>query len=994
MKSFLFRIALLLISLSCASSSGAKDLERFLLRGYVYTQDYKPLDSVEVSLVKDDSIKVDFKLLIGNDEKKMSSGGNIRAMVNSGMGNYTLTLYKEGYDPLIHEFKISSVSEEVKYLRGLFMEKERHVELGNVTVTSTRLKLVMKGDTLVYDAAAFKLSEGSMLDELVRQLPGATLSEDGVIEVNGRKINELLINGKDFFKGDPKVALQNLPSYTVKNLKVYDKAAKDAYLTHSDATLSKDESKENLVMDVQLKKEYETGWLANIEAGYGTDGRYMGRLFGMGYTNKLRIATYGNINNTGNQSQAGNNGQWWERASENGIMKVGMGGVDYSYKDDKRIELSGNVNYQHIDNNAYQITAGTRFFQSGDLYTRNDLRNRSKGHTLRTSHSLDIKGDNIYMKISPSFSWNKNNNRSFTRQATFSSEPEESYRGQALDSLFHSRSLSDYSKDMLTRLQTMSVTDPQSLSGGIRVSAVFAPKTWKGRLGIEGRGQIDRNTFDTHTLLDQNYGSNQTGGNVPVKKDNFSTSSTNNRNLSFNVAYGRSSRKFGEKKTRNFEYGLNLGYEHSYSNTDVSLYSSSELPAELTPPSLVRPENLLQDFENSPYTANRKNDFKSEASVNFGFEPTAPGDSTLNPSLSMGFVLQYVHSMESYDFTKPEITDQHLDRHTNFLKPSFHLNFNSSNKIRNIGAYLSYSINPSAPALSYLVDNRNTSDPLNIYLGNPDGLSNALTHSLYFSLNRFSRGERPSTVYLYFNWNVVTDQVAQSQRYNPETGVTIHKPENISGNWQWNSGFGYNFNLDKRKQSSLNAGMGMRLANSADYMALNSDFSRNSVFSQGYYPRLTYNYSFKNGSTISTGLSMGIDKQTAKQESFNNRTWYSYNPFIRLMLKLPWMLDFNTQFNPYFRRGLASKEMNTNEYVWNATLTKSFKKNGLVLKLSAMDILASAKHVYTSVNAQGRTETWRNCLPRYVMFSLIYRFDMKPKGGKKSSSTRSFSPVF
>ena len=85
MKSFLFRIAFLVIALSCASSSGAKDLERFLLRGYVYTQDYKPLDSVEVSLVKDDSIKVDFKLLIGNDEKKMASGGNIRAMVNSGM---------------------------------------------------------------------------------------------------------------------------------------------------------------------------------------------------------------------------------------------------------------------------------------------------------------------------------------------------------------------------------------------------------------------------------------------------------------------------------------------------------------------------------------------------------------------------------------------------------------------------------------------------------------------------------------------------------------------------------------------------------------------------------------------------------------------------------------------------------------------------------------------------------------------------------------------
>ena len=93
-----------------------------------------------------------------------------------------------------------------------------------------------------------------MLDALVRQLPGATLSTDGVIEVNGRKINELLVNGKDFFKGDPKVALQNLPAYTVKNLQVYDKADKDAYLTHSNARLDRKEEEENLVMDVVLKK--------------------------------------------------------------------------------------------------------------------------------------------------------------------------------------------------------------------------------------------------------------------------------------------------------------------------------------------------------------------------------------------------------------------------------------------------------------------------------------------------------------------------------------------------------------------------------------------------------------------------------------------------------------------------------------------------------------------------------------------------------------------
>ena len=118
--------------------------------------------------------------------------GSLRMMVDGGLGDYTLVLEKEGYEPLVRRFTIASVSEDLKYLSSLIMEKERYISLGEVSVQATRVKMVMKGDTIVFDAAAFKLQEGSMLDALVRQLPGATLSTDGVIEINGRKINELL----------------------------------------------------------------------------------------------------------------------------------------------------------------------------------------------------------------------------------------------------------------------------------------------------------------------------------------------------------------------------------------------------------------------------------------------------------------------------------------------------------------------------------------------------------------------------------------------------------------------------------------------------------------------------------------------------------------------------------------------------------------------------------------------------------------------------------
>lgn len=289
------RTALICLAAILTAFTASADLKKFMLVGYIYDQEWDSVDSCEVEIYKDDTVKVNFKLLTGNDATKTLSGNQLRALVNSGIGTYRISLFKDGYTPATTTFRIGSVSENTKYLRTIRMEKELTRKLNEVTVTGTRVKMVMKGDTVVFDAAAFQLGEGSMLDALVRQLPGATISSDGVIEVNGRKINELLVNGKDFFKGDPKVALQNLPAYTVKNLKVYDKADDDAYLTHSDSNADKLEDDQNLVMDVQLKKEYIKGWMANAEAGYGTRDRYMGRIFGLGYTDKLRISVFGNI---------------------------------------------------------------------------------------------------------------------------------------------------------------------------------------------------------------------------------------------------------------------------------------------------------------------------------------------------------------------------------------------------------------------------------------------------------------------------------------------------------------------------------------------------------------------------------------------------------------------------------------------------------------------------------------------------------------------------
>ena len=123
------------------------------------------------------------------------------------------------------------------------MKNKEHM-LGEVVVKSTKIKMIMKGDTIVYNADAFNLPEGSMLDALIRQLPGATLNSNGEIFINGRKLDYLTLNGKDFFKGNNKQLIENLPNYTVKNLKVFEKS------TDRSQAMGVDIDKKDYIMDI------------------------------------------------------------------------------------------------------------------------------------------------------------------------------------------------------------------------------------------------------------------------------------------------------------------------------------------------------------------------------------------------------------------------------------------------------------------------------------------------------------------------------------------------------------------------------------------------------------------------------------------------------------------------------------------------------------------------------------------------------------------------
>ena len=184
------------------------------------------------------------------------------------------------------------------------MRKMRELNLNEVVVKATRVKMFYRGDTIVYDATAFKLPDGSMLDALIRQMPGVTLNEAGEIFVNGRKVDELLLGSRSFMRGNKKVLMENLPYYTVQNIKVYDKQSDKS------KALGYDVDPKQFVMDVNLKQEYQRGYIANVEGAVGTEDRWLARAFALGFSDHYRFTLLGNLNNVNETRYIGESGHW------------------------------------------------------------------------------------------------------------------------------------------------------------------------------------------------------------------------------------------------------------------------------------------------------------------------------------------------------------------------------------------------------------------------------------------------------------------------------------------------------------------------------------------------------------------------------------------------------------------------------------------------------------------------------------------------------------
>ena len=278
-----------------------------------------------------------------------------------------------------------------------------------------------------------------------------------------------------------------------------------------------------------------------------------------------------------------------------------------------------------------------------------------------------------------------------------------------------------------------------------------------------------------------------------------------------------------------------------------------------------------------------------------------------------------------------------------------------------------------------IVDDNN---PLVVRYGNPN-LKRTRRHSVNLDRSWWKR-ENSRDIRLTARYNFIENAVAEAMVYDPQTGIRTYRPENINGNWDAGAAFHFTQALDKEQRFFLTTKTDASFANSVDYLSLADavESTRSEVRSLVLSENLALNYKWKNYS-IGLRADVRYTNATSPRTDFTTINVADFNYGVNAQLNLPWNFSLSTDLTMYSRRGYEDRTMNSNDLVWNARLTNASLLHGnLIFTLDGFDILGQLSTVRRTLNAQGRTETWYNTVPRYAMLHIVYRLNIEPKKRK------------
>ena len=936
-------------------SAKVKKEKKLYLYGYLsdsFTRSYIP--DVKVVLLRPDSTFVDSANVFKDTYQGFTSTG-WSLQVPAKPAKYIIKATHPDYETVYKDYEIKRVARnryfEVPAVRMRRIQRSDYDKdggtLGEVVVKATKVKMVYKGDTIVFNADAFNIPEGSMLDGLIKQLPGVELKENGEIYVNGKKVENLTLNGADFFKGKNKMMLENLPYYTVKNVQVFNKR------TPKSEFLGRDEEEKEFTMDVVLKKEYRVGGSAQLEAGYGTDDRYKLKGFGMRFTDRTRSVLFGGANNLNEYIDYDREGNERDRTQASGDRDVkSIGGMLAWHAPEERITEDLNFKLQWQDVYSENSSHSENYLAGASTFGQSESSSTTRPFGLELSNTFYIRKP-VYVYSWFNFNYNHQNNHGDSWSLT-ANDP------LLKDSVNHTKSRSQSKENTL----------------GMNMTNLIEFKLpWGDELEVQMHGYLGRQ-WNNNSFSQNRY-------------TLFNTSTVDQRNqygnhpsTSFNIG---SDFMYRLQLTDSWRISPQFGIEYQYSDNDNNNYrldwlgpdwavdgphAMGQLP--LTTDSLQR----TFDAPNSSQQGDRVNNYTVGGSISYNKSKEKEGYTWLNLMLAKNY--RRKHMRYNSDLLNTTMNRNYDDWK---VYATYYKTFDNYKKSFNVYAQNSISL----PNISQLVDIVQTSNPLYVRRGNPN-----LKPQTYWWFNaRYStrNDSIDQNIAVSLGANVTHNAITTAYTYDPVTGIRTTWSENVNGNWRMNGSLDFNRALGKKKFWHIGSNLGASVNQSTDLSSVQSvvvpqqqtEPQRNRVTSTrfSFAPNIRYQKEKLSFTLKADGAWQHIHRSVVVDGLPVDTYDFSYG--LNANYKLPWNFTIDTDLQMHSRRGYADPDMNDNRLYWDATLTKSWHQGRWVAKLKGYDILGQVSQWQYYVSSTGRTEMWTNNMRRYVLLSLSYRFSVTPK---------------
>jgi hypothetical protein len=866
------------------------------------------------------------------------------AFPNVPASSFSVVISNLGYQPVAKYVPITQPQKSIAL--GKIILADRAKTLDEVVVQVA--PIVIKEDTVEYNAASFQVKENATTEDLLKKLPGIQVDRDGNVTAHGKQVNRVKVNGKDFFGGDVKTATRELPANIIDKVQVIDDYGDQANISGiKDGEPAK-------VINLQLKKDKNRGYFGKATLGGGTlaegrPDRYQASLNGNYFNNNTQISLFANSNNI-NQSLFDFGGFGMGRGASS-MMRNGasmmneLGGgsgisnamgsgdrsflsngqtgnsgitasnaIGFNYRADwsKKITAYGSYSYSHRNNSVQQLTSTQNFFANSSFVNDQNALTGTEGDNHRLFFNMEYNIDSFnYLKVSPTFSYaasesNSNTLFNFTNGSIKTSD------GNNLN--LTNSTTPNFSADILYnhrfRKRGRNLSATLTLGKSVNDSEQDAQNITNRYIGLPGSSSLFQ-------FIDQR---------------------NNNHNYGFSVTYSEPLNRY---RTLDLRYSHNNNYARNNKQTFA-----------VNPVSGVRSfiDSLSNDFENNFYN-NRIGVSVRTTQKKYNY--------------TLGISLQPV-DLQGNSITK-DSAYRAIRRVNLFPIARFAYNFSRSKTLN-----LSYRGNAQQPTFSQLQDVLDISNPQFASIGNP-GLKPAITHAVNASYNNFNfiSGK---VLFTNLSFSATQNQIVNNVTRQGNAGAQLSRPENVNGYFNVNGFYTFSKPYKNRKyvitlSGTVNYNHNINLVDNIRNVGQNWLLNQNLNFEFNVKDWLQWGFGggyslndvrYKNpGGTAVPGL----------QNTTSSAVTLNSNAQVDIPGGWVWRYDFDYTMN----YGIASG-INQNLAIMNTSIEKQlFKKKNGALRLAAFDLFKQNTNVNRNVNANAIVDTRTNRLTRYFMLTFTWR---------------------